>query len=167
MNVNTAAPTLATAPGTAEGLTGFETTAAHPSETGNYTRTHEQDAHSNRVQIPMEGERNDRDFNPDHEPTRQYSPPSKIMDGRQVPIADEVPQQGSTQPGDGTEVRRTDDGSHGRLHGPSTHEVPFKERVVGVAQVTRGTLLRKPDLKEHGEAILEGRTTHAEDKQKN
>lgn len=36
---------------------------------------------------------------------------------------------GSTQPGDGSEVRRTDG-----------HEVPFKERVVGVAQVTRGTV---------------------------
>jgi hypothetical protein len=28
-------------------------------------------------------------------------------------------------------------------------------------------LLGKPDLKEHGEAILDGRTTHAQDKQKN
>ncbi|KAJ7263177.1 hypothetical protein B0H12DRAFT_1103587 [Mycena haematopus] len=34
--------------------------------------------------------------------------------------------------------------------------VPFKERVIGVAKKTRGTLLGKPELKEHGQKILEG-----------
>ncbi|KAJ7069523.1 hypothetical protein C8F01DRAFT_1113034 [Mycena amicta] len=34
--------------------------------------------------------------------------------------------------------------------------VPFKERVIGVAKKTRGTLLSKPELKEHGEKILQG-----------
>ncbi|KAF7314581.1 hypothetical protein MKEN_00931500 [Mycena kentingensis (nom. inval.)] len=34
--------------------------------------------------------------------------------------------------------------------------VPFKERVIGVAKKTRGTLLAKPELKEHGEKILQG-----------
>ncbi|KAF8214891.1 hypothetical protein K438DRAFT_765052 [Mycena galopus ATCC 62051] len=34
--------------------------------------------------------------------------------------------------------------------------VPFKERVIGVAKKTRGTLLGKPELKEHGEKILQG-----------
>ncbi|KAF5340771.1 hypothetical protein D9611_007501 [Ephemerocybe angulata] len=52
----------------------------------------------------------------------------------------------------------------GKPSGPTQHAVPFKERVVGVAQKTRGTLLGKPELKEHGEAILQGRTTHAQDK---
>ncbi|KAJ3882541.1 hypothetical protein F5051DRAFT_25183 [Lentinula edodes] len=35
-------------------------------------------------------------------------------------------------------------------------EVPFKERVIGVAKKTRGTLLNKPEVKEHGERILQG-----------
>ncbi|KAJ7079754.1 hypothetical protein B0H15DRAFT_953849 [Mycena belliarum] len=34
--------------------------------------------------------------------------------------------------------------------------VPFKEQVIGVAKKTRGTLLGKPELKEHGEQILRG-----------
>ncbi|KAJ7367297.1 hypothetical protein DFH08DRAFT_837070 [Mycena albidolilacea] len=34
--------------------------------------------------------------------------------------------------------------------------VPFKERVIGVAKKTRGTVLGKPELKEHGEKILQG-----------
>ncbi|KAJ7078661.1 hypothetical protein C8R44DRAFT_825199 [Mycena epipterygia] len=37
--------------------------------------------------------------------------------------------------------------------------VPFKERVIGVAKKTRGTLLGKPELKEHGEKILQGEAT--------
>ncbi|CAK5270483.1 unnamed protein product [Mycena citricolor] len=39
------------------------------------------------------------------------------------------------------------------------HVVPFKERVIGVAKKTRGTLLAKPELKEHGEKILQGEAT--------
>ncbi|KAJ4465837.1 hypothetical protein C8J55DRAFT_527999 [Lentinula edodes] len=35
-------------------------------------------------------------------------------------------------------------------------EVPFKERVIGVAKKTRGTILNKPEVKEHGEQILQG-----------
>ncbi|KAH7876185.1 uncharacterized protein C8R40DRAFT_1100997 [Lentinula edodes] len=35
-------------------------------------------------------------------------------------------------------------------------EVPFKERVIGVAKKTRGTILNKPEVKEHGERILQG-----------
>jgi len=45
-------------------------------------------------------------------------------------------------------------------------KVPFKEQVIGYAQITRGTVLRKPGLKEHGEQILQGQTTHAEDRMK-
>ncbi|KAJ6504588.1 hypothetical protein C8R47DRAFT_151969 [Mycena vitilis] len=37
--------------------------------------------------------------------------------------------------------------------------VPFKERVIGVAKKTRGTLLAKPELKEHGEKILQGESS--------
>ncbi|KAJ7160036.1 hypothetical protein C8R46DRAFT_1194511 [Mycena filopes] len=37
--------------------------------------------------------------------------------------------------------------------------VPFKDRVIGVAKKTRGTLLAKPELKEHGEKILQGQAT--------
>ncbi|KAG5722078.1 hypothetical protein E4T56_gene15847 [Termitomyces sp. T112] len=61
--------------------------------------------------------------------------------------SDTLPQQASTSPGDGSEV-------HANIN-----QVPFKERVIGVAKITRGTVLRKPDLKQEGEAILEGQTT--------
>ncbi|KAJ7274236.1 hypothetical protein C8J57DRAFT_1314989 [Mycena rebaudengoi] len=37
--------------------------------------------------------------------------------------------------------------------------VPFKDQVIGVAKKTRGTLLGKPELKEHGEKILQGEAT--------
>ncbi|KAJ6585317.1 hypothetical protein B0H19DRAFT_1109203 [Mycena capillaripes] len=37
--------------------------------------------------------------------------------------------------------------------------VPFKEQVIGVAKKTRGTLLAKPELKEHGEKILKGESS--------
>lgn len=91
------APNLATAPGTAEGLTGFEATAVHPSEAGGYNRTREQDARENRVQVGG-GERDatDRDFNHEHhgvKPKSQYSPPSAMLAGR-TGVAEEVPQQG-------------------------------------------------------------------------
>ncbi|KAJ7673532.1 hypothetical protein B0H17DRAFT_1208348 [Mycena rosella] len=55
---------------------------------------------------------------------------------------------------------------HGQIEEPNTAPtsqdsaqppiVPFKERVIGVAKKTRGTLLGKPELKEHGEKILQG-----------
>ncbi|KAJ7143505.1 hypothetical protein C8R43DRAFT_1014434 [Mycena crocata] len=38
-------------------------------------------------------------------------------------------------------------------------QLPFKDRVIGVAKKTRGTLLAKPELKEHGEKILQGEAT--------
>ncbi|KAI0312058.1 hypothetical protein OF83DRAFT_1147935 [Amylostereum chailletii] len=56
--------------------------------------------------------------------------------------SDTEPQQAATQPGDGSEVHKT--------------KVPFKEQVIGYAQKTRGTALRKPSLKEHGDQVLSG-----------
>ncbi|KAJ7643873.1 hypothetical protein FB45DRAFT_1052734 [Roridomyces roridus] len=41
--------------------------------------------------------------------------------------------------------------------------VPFKDRVIGVAKKTRGTLLAKPELKEHGEKILQGEASIHDD----
>ncbi|TEB30682.1 hypothetical protein FA13DRAFT_1733541 [Coprinellus micaceus] len=149
-------PTRTTMPATAQDPMGFEASVARPGNEGVYNHPGEQDGkfrNPGHDTITMDNKL---------EPNRRYPPPSELINGR-TGVADEVPQQGSTQPGDGSEIRRTDDA----LQGPSSHEVPFKERVVGVAQVTRGTLLGKPDLKEHGEAILDGRTTHAQDKQKN
>ncbi|EAU85979.2 hypothetical protein CC1G_03002 [Coprinopsis cinerea okayama7 len=96
------------------------------------------------------------------------SPPSEIVPGVQGGHVDTAPQQASTQPGDGSEVRvsrASDDRSKG-LSGTFNGNIPFKERVVGGAQKIRGTVLGKPDLKEHGQAILDGRTTHEADKQK-
>ncbi|RXW22873.1 hypothetical protein EST38_g2970 [Candolleomyces aberdarensis] len=96
----------------------------------------------------------ERDAHRNHHPVNTFAPPSSNFDQPREPI-DTAPQQASTQPGDGTEVHHTATG---------TTTVPFKERVVGVAQKTRGTLLGKPELKEHGQAILDGRTTHEKDR---
>ncbi|EDR00308.1 uncharacterized protein LACBIDRAFT_295801 [Laccaria bicolor S238N-H82] len=53
---------------------------------------------------------------------------------------------------------------HPQHRGVPQRKVSFKERVIGVAQKTRGTILGNPGLKEHGEAILEGKTTHEHDR---
>ncbi|KAF9492022.1 hypothetical protein BDN71DRAFT_1509818 [Pleurotus eryngii] len=71
----------------------------------------------------------------------------------------------STQPGDGSEVRIVDRRTKEELiNDPNVHvievpgqKVPFKDQVIGYAQKTRGTLLRKTETKQHGEQILEGR----------
>jgi len=60
---------------------------------------------------------------------------------------DEQTQQGSTQPGDGTTVRVV-------VGAPS-----WKEKVIGYAKKSRGTMLRRPEVKEHGDKILQGRAT--------
>ncbi|KAJ3783557.1 hypothetical protein GGU10DRAFT_377565 [Lentinula aff. detonsa] len=89
-----------------------------------------------------------------------------------------LPQQGNTQPDSGSAIHTHHDTHDDRSHpepgdiareqvnvvqlpteGGSTHEVPFKERVIGVAKKTRGTLLNKPELKEHGEQILQGKSS--------
>ncbi|KAF8967180.1 hypothetical protein BDZ97DRAFT_1805554, partial [Flammula alnicola] len=75
---------------------------------------------------------------------------------------DTLPQQGSTSPGDGSEVH-TDGHMHQQNRASEatpqqTENVPFKERVIGVAQKTRGTIFGDAELKQHGEDILEGRT---------
>lgn len=81
-------------------------------------------------------------------------------------------QQAMTQPGVGSAVhgpahnpanptlgkKRTHDGTE-VIEVPAAAKVPFTEQVIGYAQKTRGTLLRKPELKEHGEKILEGQIT--------
>jgi len=59
---------------------------------------------------------------------------------------DEATQQGSTQPGDGGAAM---------VVGPPS----WKEKVVGYAKRIRGTMLRKPGTKEHGDKILEGHAT--------
>ncbi|PPQ92868.1 hypothetical protein CVT25_004356 [Psilocybe cyanescens] len=82
------------------------------------------------------------------EPYEVAQLPSKIATPTKVNTA---PQQGSTSPGDGKEV-----GTHGTSR---TEQVPFKERVIGVAQLTGNQ-----GLKEHGEKILEGVTTHEQDR---
>jgi len=60
----------------------------------------------------------------------------------------EPTQQGSTQPGDGGAAM-------GVVVGPPS----WKEKVVGYAKRIRGTMLRKPGTKEHGDKILEGQAT--------
>ncbi|RDB14665.1 hypothetical protein Hypma_016342 [Hypsizygus marmoreus] len=76
--------------------------------------------------------------------------------------SDTPPQQGATQPGDGSEVHVRQPATN-IVEVPSDQtgapKVPFKEQVIGVAKKTRGTLLGKPDVKEQGEMILEGKAT--------
>ncbi|KAK2465734.1 hypothetical protein APHAL10511_002278 [Amanita phalloides] len=72
---------------------------------------------------------------------------------------DEAPQQA---PGSGHIVHDNPHGVTGTDASPK--KVTFKEQVIGHAQKTRGTVLRKPSLKEHGQDILEGKTTFAEDR---
>ncbi|EIM81741.1 uncharacterized protein STEHIDRAFT_161907 [Stereum hirsutum FP-91666 SS1] len=40
--------------------------------------------------------------------------------------------------------------------------IPWKEQVIGYAQKTRGTVLGKNGLKDHGDQILQGETTARE-----
>jgi len=61
---------------------------------------------------------------------------------------DEATQQASTQPGDGSVVRNV------VVDPPS-----WKEKVVGYAKKYRGTMLRRPETKEHGDKILQNRAT--------
>ncbi|KAG7096004.1 hypothetical protein E1B28_006686 [Marasmius oreades] len=83
--------------------------------------------------------------------------PSDVVEPTQITTA---PQQGSTQPGDGSTVRETTgpDGQPLRvIEVPGDeHQVPFKDQVIGYAKKTRGTMLNKPELKEHGEQIIQG-----------
>ncbi|KAK0187806.1 hypothetical protein F5146DRAFT_1003532 [Armillaria mellea] len=73
-----------------------------------------------------------------------------------------VPQQGNTQPGSGSVVHDTADHEPRTLDMPadfnrSNIQAPFKERVVGAALKTRGTLLKKPEVKETGQQLLDGK----------
>lgn len=68
-------------------------------------------------------------------------------------------------PGDGHEVHAEPERSKG-LSGTFNAEIPFKERAVGGAQKVRGTLLGDHELKEHGQAILDGRISHEEEKKR-
>jgi len=84
--------------------------------------------------------------------------PSTMMPSEVAPPtrSDTLPQQAATQPGDGGEVHAHSDGTE--MSGTQADRVPFKERVIGAAKKTRGTLLNKPELKQKGEMILEGQT---------
>jgi len=94
----------------------------------------------------------------DHPTT--HNPPTLLPSDVASPTrSNTLPQQGSTQPGDGDQVHFDTNPSDTT----QPKRVPFKEKVIGVAKKTRGTLLGKPELKEHGEMILEGQVTHNQD----
>ncbi|KIY63489.1 hypothetical protein CYLTODRAFT_493865 [Cylindrobasidium torrendii FP15055 ss-10] len=65
---------------------------------------------------------------------------------------DTAPQQGATQPGSGGAVHQD---NVNVVHVPA-EKPPFKERVVGAALQTRGTILGKPELKETGQQLFDG-----------
>ncbi|KAI0031924.1 hypothetical protein K488DRAFT_51023 [Vararia minispora EC-137] len=78
----------------------------------------------------------------------QAQMPSSVVNPQRV---DTLPQQGSTQPDDGQAV-------HAQQQPVEEQGQPsFKEQVIGYAQKTRGAVLRKSELKQHGEQVLEGR----------
>ncbi|KAG7445708.1 uncharacterized protein BT62DRAFT_1025031 [Guyanagaster necrorhizus] len=84
--------------------------------------------------------------------------PSKVA---QPTRSDSFPQQGNTQPGSGSVVRDTTDKVPRELadgeSNRSNIQAPFKERVFGAALKTRGTLLKKPQVKETGQQLLDGK----------
>ncbi|KJA21204.1 hypothetical protein HYPSUDRAFT_751380 [Hypholoma sublateritium FD-334 SS-4] len=92
-----------------------------------------------------------------------YPPPSQTAPTTHT---DTVSQQdtllGSTSSGDGQEARTHKDLPNPPVSSQQTENVPFKERVVGVAEKTRGTLFGNSGLKEHGQAILDGRASYKE-----
>jgi len=68
------------------------------------------------------------------------------------------PQQASTQPGDGNEVHMETRPEANTVEVPGDRKkVPFKEQVVGGAKKIRGTVLGKPELKQQGQQILDGK----------
>ncbi|KZT27420.1 hypothetical protein NEOLEDRAFT_1130978 [Neolentinus lepideus HHB14362 ss-1] len=67
----------------------------------------------------------------------------------------EEPQQGSTQPGDGSTVHYDAEKNIQYVERPGG-KVPWKDQVLGYAKEIRGTMLRKPETKDHGEKILQG-----------
>jgi len=73
-------------------------------------------------------------------------PPGSIMPSEVAPPTrvDEEPQQAATGPGTGSEVHVQSGTS-------------FGEKVLGYAKKSRGTVLGKPELKERGQEILEGK----------
>ncbi|KAH8833923.1 hypothetical protein DL96DRAFT_1578847 [Flagelloscypha sp. PMI_526] len=71
---------------------------------------------------------------------------------------DSIPQQGSTQPGDGHKDHTAQMNNAEPV--VEVHKVPFKEQVIGFAKKTRGTVLNHPETKEAGNKILEGQVTH-------
>ncbi|KAF8073951.1 hypothetical protein FPV67DRAFT_1479937 [Lyophyllum atratum] len=89
-----------------------------------------------------------------------------IMPSEVVPPTrtDSIPQQGATQPGGGSELHSGQQGPNVVQIPCEPAKVPFKEQVIGVARKTRGTVLGKPELKQEGEMILEGKKTHNEPK---
>jgi len=67
------------------------------------------------------------------------SPPSQNVDPSRIHA---VPQQADMKPDDRTTA--------------PTGPVPWKEQVIAYAKKTRGKVLRKPTLTEHGDQILAG-----------
>jgi len=65
--------------------------------------------------------------------------PSQVVEPQSV---DEVPQQGATQPGSGSEV--------------SYHEPGFKEKVIGYAKEVRGATFGNAETKAQGQRIVHG-----------
>lgn len=70
---------------------------------------------------------------------------------------DTLPQQAATQPqDDGTHVHAAPQCDASPTAARLEGKIPWKEQVVAYAQKARGSVLRKPTLKEHGQQILQG-----------
>ncbi|KAK0504267.1 hypothetical protein EDD18DRAFT_1327013 [Armillaria luteobubalina] len=105
----------------------------------------------------------------DHKSSAVYDPFTAESRGTSYPSeqakptrSHSVPQQGNTQPGSGSVVHDSEDQEPRVLEMPADSnrsgiQAPFKERVVGAALKTRGTLLKKPEVKETGQQLLDGK----------
>ncbi|KAJ7213851.1 hypothetical protein GGX14DRAFT_563429 [Mycena pura] len=81
------------------------------------------------------------------------------MSSPDSPICPTQAQDGAARPDPVDSANPTDPAAAPSRGQPGPPIVPFKDRVIGVAKKTRGTLLSKPELKEHGEKILQGEAT--------
>ncbi|KAH9983016.1 hypothetical protein BJV74DRAFT_852393 [Russula compacta] len=87
-------------------------------------------------------------------------PPSHTVDPDRIYT---VPEQATTGAADGTRgididpnIPNTSQPTTAAIPVSKSGRVPWKDQVVAFAKKTRGTLFRKPTLKEHGDQILAG-----------
>ncbi|THH26821.1 hypothetical protein EUX98_g7365 [Antrodiella citrinella] len=130
--------------------------ADHPLNTPVYDRdAYVSDSDANDMQHGEPSSGASKSLNPDF--GSDGGQPSMPSEEVQPGVADDVAQQGATQPGSGSAVTTSATGASG---GSGSHQPTFKERVIGVAKKTRGATLGNTETKEQGERILQGQEVY-------